>query len=349
MNEISSMKKIFWTIISIAVLTFSSCSNKVDLYSNDADNTIIYAMLDAYSDTNYVKVTKSFAGNIDEIAPIYDSTNYQYGEIEVTISGIFEGSSSTQTIHLDTISKFVAQDDNTPFYSNCWQTYYYTTAKLKEGNEYTINVHRVADSVDISATTNTINNFRIIEPVIVNTGLKFKDAKRGKVKWKVEEFPCLSTAAYFSVTGYFHYSELMPGATDTVKRSIAWGFGSGEADKLFNTTDLYYMVNYTPEALFDVIGNDQYLKNNSPYAVKRWFEKFEIRVSAIGDELYKYNLVNNSSSAIQDVPNYSNVENGQGLVSSRVSKSNFYKINILSRNYIKELYPTYGFIVDPNR
>lgn len=344
------MKKIIWTIFAIAALVFSSCSNKVDLYSDEGDTTIVYAMLDTGADTNFFKITHSFIGNANELAHDYDANNYKYDEIEVTFTGVFEDSPATQTIALDTISKWIPNNSNSTFYSGCYQTYYYTTKKLVEGKEYTINILRKADNVTISATTKTINTFVFKKPVTNVVGFTGQSAS---VEWRVRDASTMyhSTASYFEVYGFFNYSELMPGATDTVKRSIQWTLGEGTESNLFTTAqnDMYYAVNYTPNALFDIISQDAYLKNNSPYGVKRWFDKFEFRIFAIGEDLYNYNLIANSNSAIQDVPNYTNVTNGNGIVSARVAKSKFVTIMENTRVQICTDNEQFGFINDPNR
>ena len=339
------MKKLFFAIIALAALIFSSCSNKVDLYCYDGDTTIVYAMLDAYADTNFFKITHSFVGDVSQLAHNYDASNYKYDEIEVTFSGVFEGSNQTQTVTLDTISKWIPYDPDSQFYSGCYQTYYYTTMKLKDGKEYTLNVLRKKDNVNISTKTTTINSFELREPYATQTGLKFKGVKKNTVKWKVPEYPCVSTAAYFDITAYMHYKELMPGSTDTVYRYVYWPLGSDKAENYFTTqnNDVYYSMSFTPEALYSVLRSNQYLKNNSPIGVQRFFGEFEIKISAAGEELYNYYLVTNSTSAIQDVPNYTNVENGVGIMSSRVAKNKPYGIEITSRRYVVELFPEYGF------
>lgn len=338
------MKRFFLTIIALAALIFNSCSNKVDLYCYDGDSTVVYAMLDSNADTNFFKITHSFVGDVSQLAHDYNANNYKYDEIEVTLSGIFDGNNQTQTLTLDTISKWIPYDPNSLFYSGCYQTYYFTTQKLLEGKEYILNVLRKEDNVNITAKTTTINSFRFRKPV-GNQILNFKDVKRGTIEWKVPEFPCISTAAYFEVTSYMHYKELMPGATDTVSRYVYWPLGSGKAENLLTTqnNDTYYTMNYTPEALFTVVRDNQYLKENSPVGVQRFFGKFEIVISAVGEELYNYYLAANSSSAIQDVPNYTNVENGVGIMSSRVSKTSLHPINILTRQEISREFPEYGF------
>ena len=344
------MKRLF-VILALVAMIFSSCSNKVDLYNNDGDTTIVYAMLDSNADTNFFKITKSFVGDASQLAYDYNVCNYKYDEIDVTFSGVFDGNNQSQTVALDTISIWIPYDENATFYSGCYQTYYYTTKKLKEGEEYTLNVLRKADNVLTTVKSTIINDFTVREPNTPIAGFKFKDAKKSTVKWKVPEFPCLSTAAYFEITGCFHYTELMPGSTDTIHRTMVWTLGADKTENFYKTSnnDIYYAVSFNPSSLYDILRNNTYLRDNSPAGVYREFEDFEIKVSALGEELYNYYLVTNSTSAIQDVPNYTNVKNGMGLMSSRISKSRFYKIEILSREYVVELFPEYGFYVDPNR
>ena len=65
-----------------------------------------------------------------------------------------------------------------------------------------------------------------------------------------------------------------------------------------------------------------------------------------GQDLYNYYLATNSTSAIQDVPNYSNVENGMGIMSARVTKTLFLTIRDNTRVKITERFPEYGFYVN---
>ena len=347
-----TMKRLIYTLFAIAAMILCSCSNKVNLYSDEGDTTIVYGMLDASADTNFFKITHSFIGNVNELAQNYAVSNYTFDEIEVTFAGVFEGSNTTQTLTLDTISKWVPYDPDAIFYTGCYQTYYYVTEKLKEGEEYVINVLRKADNVNISAKVGTINNFAFQKPT-PTIPITFTDVvtSTANVEWRVPVSPFKSTASYFEVTGYFHYAELQPGATDTAHLVMKWPLGSGREEDLYNTSSNlpYYVITYTPSALFSLLEYDTYLKNNSPAGVRRWFEKFEFDVSAIGKDLYNYYLITNSSSAIQDVPNYTNVENGMGIVSARITKRLYITISERTRKKIIEKFPEYHFIYDPNR
>lgn len=340
------MKRYFIIFLAITALLLASCNTKVNLYSDECDSTIVYAMLDAGADTNFFKITKSFVGNANELAQNYEANNYKYDEIEVKLTGVFDGSSSSQTVQLDTVSRWIPYNENSTFYSGRMQTYYYTTEKLKEGEEYKLEILRKADNVTISSKATTINSFDFQKPM-QSIAIIFTDVTNStaNVEWRVSSSPFKSTAAYFDVTGYFHYSELMPGALDTVRRTLQWHMGSGEADRLYNTSSNlpYYVISYTPSTIFNLLKDDKHLSNNSPAGVQRWFEAFEFNISAIGEELYTYYLITNSTSAIQDTPNYTNVDNGIGIMSSRVTKTRKVNISEQTRGKIKEKFEQYGF------
>lgn len=322
------MKKLYPIII--LVLLLCSCTTKFDLYCYNGDSTIVYSVLDVDADTNYFRITKSSLEN---------EFTYNHNDIDVRFAGLFKNEPRPDTIMLDTIS--ITTDGIS-------KTYYYTTKKLIENQEYTIIVLRKADNVTIMSKAKTICKISIFRPTNFY-GINFQPNNVSQIQWTGtghDEAPNIN-AGFFSVTGYFHYKELMPGATDTVDRYMEWAIGSGQAEQLQNPSFHYYVTYYTPSMFFTLLENDSYLKNNSPYGVQRWLEPFEFRINAYGEELFEYYVANNSTSVIPEVPNYSNVENGIGLLSSRSTVSKFYVIEQICRKRISNNYP-YGFIYDPN-
>lgn len=322
------MKKIL-TIIALMTMLFVSCSTKVDLYCNEGDTTIVYAVLEVDADTNYFRITKSSLSN--EII-------YNYEDIDVKFAGVFKNETQVDTIMLDTVYKMVDREK---------RMYYYTTKKLDKGHEYTLLIHRKADDVTVSSKINTICNIRFKKPI--GKYINFLSSYNSKIEWagSGSSFAPQINASFFEITTFFHYKELMPGATDTVERYMEWPMRSEQAENLYNPSDFDYVIHYNPTVFFDRLERDDYLVNNSPYGVQRWLMPFEIRITAYGEELYKYFIINNATSLIQEVPNYTNIENGIGLMSSRTIVSTFHVIEQVCRKRISYNYP-YGFYYDPN-
>ena len=253
-------------------------------------------------------------------------------------SGLFDNESMVDTVSLDTIS--IMHDGES-------RTYYFTTKKLLEGQEYTLLIHRKTDDVTVVSKTRTISKIRFLKPI--GKYINLRKINIAHVEWiglNTDIAPRIN-AGYFEVVAYFHYKELMPGATDTVERSMEWHIMADDEGRMYNTTNYYYNASYKPITFFEMLERDDYLKNNSPYGVQRWLEPFEFRIIIYGTELYNYHIVNNSTSAIPEMPNYSNVENGVGIMSSRITKSTFHVIEQICRKRITENYD-YGFYYDPN-
>lgn len=316
-------------LIATAILLFASCSTKVDLYCYDGDKTIVYSVLDVDADTNYFRITKSSLTN--EIM-------YNYNDIDVKFVGLFKDGAKADTIMLDTISKMINGEK---------RMFYFTTKKLLTGQEYTLLVHRKADNVTVSSTASTICSIRFKKPM--GKYIDFKSNYTNKIVWfgSGTDIAPQINASFFEITAFFHYKELMPGATDTVDRYMEWPMSSEQAHEMYNTTNFDYVVYYKPSLFFDRLERDEYLKNNSPYGVQRWLMPFEIRVTAYGNELYNYFVINNAISAIQEIPNYTNIENGIGLMTSRTTVSTFHVVEQICRKRITYNYP-YGFYYDPN-
>lgn len=338
-----NMKKIFLTVLAITALILTSCKNTVDIYSNSGDSTIVYAMLDPGLDTNYFKITKSFVGNANQYAQNYDANNYGYDEIDVKLIGKFENMAGTQTLTLDTISKFLPYDTTSIFYNGCRQTYYYTAKRLKDGESYRLEIFRKADSVTISTEVTTLSKFYYKTQKMQGIHPNFNMLKdNGLIAWYYTNK--VSKATYFDISIYFSYIE-NPGAFQT-KQTIVWNVGSGAAENLYNSNEDIYNIRFKPSSFFSILENDEHLKNTQASS-RRIIDTIKIKVSGIGEDLYNYYLVNNSPSAIQDVPNYSNIENGVGLVSARSSSLLPSKISKESLDKIVDDFPQYNFYYLP--
>ena len=55
------MKKLFLTLSVLACMAmFNACSTDVELYADYKDIPVIYGLLDATADTNYVRINRAF-------------------------------------------------------------------------------------------------------------------------------------------------------------------------------------------------------------------------------------------------------------------------------------------------
>lgn len=328
LKRILAMKKIKSNYLLIAIISltlWSSCSTDVDLYTDGKETTIVYGYLDVDQDTNYVKITKSFIGDATQLAPDYNASNYDY-KLNVKLIGKFANSSSVTTDYLDTTSVYKPYDPTGIFYSGRDQVLYYTTKKLKENENYKLVIER-NDSVVVSSNVRTISGSKIRKPMVT---INFDSDYSNQVTWSPNVIGDL--AAYYEVVGYFHYKQLDPGSTDTSYYSMKWVMGTGTGEELYNSADRLLSISYTPSAFFSRLAADPNIANNTSTYTRRFVDCFEIVITSTGDELYNYILIQNSGSAIQDTPEYTNIDNGLGIFSSRSVCSKKISVNEMTIN-----------------
>lgn len=293
---------------------FSSCSTDVDLYADYKDITVVYGLLDPAKDTNFVKINKAFLGpgNAFEIAMIADSCNYP-NKLDAKIiehRALANGSNYqvTRTLVLDTMT--IHTKEPGIFYAPD-QLVYYTTEKIRNNNsQYKYKYELQIDKGDTMITSET---------AIVGGELFMPDSKplgfnseTGTIKW----FPC-PNASMYEVVVNFYFTEVGPGI-DSVKRCMSWSLGTHPVSTLLEDHGKYF-INYNSSifytSLASFLGNDT-LKTNVDRIVSDYC--LGVSISAGGEELYNFISVNGpSSSVVQNLPEYTNVNGGYGVFSSR--------------------------------
>ena len=75
--ETMKKNKLFCALFVIAsMLIFNSCNTDVNIYNEGEETTVVYGYLDVDADTNYLKITKSFVGDVIENGQNYNMSNY---------------------------------------------------------------------------------------------------------------------------------------------------------------------------------------------------------------------------------------------------------------------------------
>lgn len=324
------MKKLFLSFSLLAVLLgFNACSTNVDLYADYKDIAVIYGLLNATEDTNYVRINRAFSGsneepvNALEVALIADSCNYP-GKLKAYIVEYKQGYGNTyqptgDTLMLDTMTLHNKQPGI--FYSPN-QKVYYTTDKDKFINNggsanyrYKLFVFKGNDT--ITSETNIVGGE---EFKIATYSLNFSAEPTdnfGKIKFVPAE-----NAVFYDMEFVFTYHESHDGGP-MVDKQVSYYLGSNSIAGLNSENGLYYFTygnNILFQLLESAIGADTVYDSNHPNVV-RTFDKYpiEIKLSAGGEELYNYIQVNSQSGFTQTVSDYTNVSGGFGVFSSRVN------------------------------
>lgn len=323
-----TMKKLFLSLSVLAVvLGFNACSTDVDLYADYKDTPIIYGLLDASVDTNYIRINRAFSGSnenhIDatEVALIEDSCNYP-GKLKAYIVKFRNAYGNTyqptgDTIWLDTIT--IDNKEEGVFYSPR-QKVYFTDEPFSVNNgstkyKYKLFAHINNDTITSETGVVGGEDFKIITQSL---GFVAEESNRsGRIL-----FTEADNAVFYDVKMTFYYRESHNGGS-FVNKEVNYRFGVKSADELNKESTMFY-VTFAENALFtllkEAIGADTVVNPNHPHVV-RYFDAKPMRITlaAGGDELYNYIQVNQQSGFSQSIPDYTNISGGRGVFSSRVN------------------------------
>lgn len=310
-------------LVFFAISLLQSCSTDVDLYADYKDIPIVYGIIDADLDTNYVKIVRAFSGTNDhhinavEVALIADSNNYP-GKLDAKIIELMKNSYGdytptgrvfqldTMTIHDKKPGLFYAPD----------QKLYYTTEHFNKDDvdhnrkyRYRLQIFKESDTV--SAETGLVGggNFRLLT-LKVNFSETFHS--EGKVK-----FTPVNNGYLYDINMHFQYKEQKPGQPMT-NEEMTWSLGCFGLDEMEQESEGIYSVSYSGDAFYHLLGRKI---GADTLNVDRLIGKCFISIAAGGQDFYSYYLMNEHASSInQSVPGYAllnNIDGGYGLFSSR--------------------------------
>ncbi len=320
------MKKIRF-FLSLLMLTgiLVSCNTKVDLYADYKDIPIVYGLLDATIDTNYVKIVRAFSGsddasvNAEEVALIADSCNYP-GKLDARIFEYVDEFGNNnyvlgRTIVLDTMT-IDHKDPGTFYYPN--QKVYWTAEHFNvngERTKYKYRLQILKGNDTITSETGMVGGERFR----IATATAFFMDEEGKSA-ELKFIPADNAAVYY-MSIRFNYHEVKNG--QDVLKSVSYTFPALNPDNLVLDGGAY-VIGYQQILLFnllrDAIGSDTIHNTNNP-EFERYFDEqpLDIMLAAGGDELYNYIQVNSVSGYSQTVPDYTNINGGYGVFSSRIN------------------------------
>lgn len=324
------MKKLFLSLSLLACMAFfNACSTDVELYADYKDIPVVYGLIDATTDTNFVRINRAFSSSNDnpinayEVALIADSCNYP-GKLDARIIEYKLGfgnqySPTGRVIVLDTMT---IHDKDTGIFYAPHQKVYYTTETFKQNNasnqyKYRLAVYKGNDTITSETGIVGGENFKIL--TWQTSFVSDSTTNSGKIS-----FTPADNTTFYDVKMYFNYREKR-GATE-VNKQVKWDFGTKSVDELYYE-DGYYVVPFGMNSLFQLlekaIGSDT-------TGVTRYFDEnpIEIVIAAGGEELYNYIQINSQAGGLsQSVPDYTNINGGYGVFSSRINKTRNAKIS----------------------
>lgn len=307
----------YLSILSVLVVILSSCANEVDINDDWQEKAVIYALLDPTDSIQSVRVQKSFLGQGDvyEISTIADSI-YFTDSIEVTLQALENGSPIGDIFILQSQSINKEEGD----FATGNHVVYVTQGLdgvLNRDYTYRVKVRNVSTGYESYGDTDLVGAYSILKPQ--SPSINFNTTVKMEMEWNHAD-----NAGVYQMIMRFHYEE------DGVMMYLDMPFNQREVGLDYNNPGVTEQ--------FEISRFYAYLQNNMEPSLskKRIAKGVEIFLHAGGDNYTLYTNLNASSgSLVEERPEFTNVINGAGLVSSRATVTSE---NIFANNLTQDYY-----------
>ncbi len=294
----------FFLVAGISAFLLPACNQDLDVTAPYKENTVIYALLNRDSTTQYVRINKAFLGpgNAFVYAQVPDSTEYQDGQLQAEVQEVKNG----VVVHAYALRDTLVPHDPGVFAGPMHKVYCFN-AVLDSTSTYRIAA--TAKGNQVSAVTAVVGAVRplsstIAQPLrLVQLGGGFMDQT---VRWLSSE-----NGKRYELSYRFNWDEVS--GTDTVSKSFTQSISTTFSNGLAGGESMEARMG--GESFFQTVA---LRVGNAPNVTQRIFRGVDLLWAVAASDLNLYMQVASPiSGLVEDRPVYTNVNNGYGLFSSR--------------------------------
>jgi hypothetical protein len=304
----------FKIITSIALVTASllnSCKTDIDVIAPYKEMAVVYGLLDISQPIQYIKINKVFLGKGDAYAMAQnpDSSNFVPEDMVVTLDKYSNENFIGSIPLFDTVLPGGSEGN----FSKQNNIIYYTKELLQNDLLYKLKIENKKTGYKAESKTNIINNISIPTggSAYSFVGTDNKYTPNNSIEWNSQK-----NGKIYELTFRFHYKEYLTGG-DTVFKFVDWVF----TPQYTSTTEggIPIKKSIKGEEFFTFLKSKKE-QNFSDNSKKRIAWRGQIFVTAAGEDFQVYKDLNAPfNSNFQEKPIYTNITNGLGLFSSRVT------------------------------
>jgi len=324
------MKRTKVIVVLVALTTLFSCENDVEINAEFEEKTYVLGLLSAQSDTNFVKITKTFLSNTtNAIELAQDPNNLYYNLLTVSLNELNSNKNIVAQFPLEKTIR--AKEDG--LFSTSRNEVYFTDATIKENTEYSLIITKADGSV-VSGETTITDGVDLVEPDVRRRGtISIIDPRTKGFIDERFEFETTDNVGEFSARIIFNYIEI--NNTDSVTQAIELPLTSILNPSLSESTFVY---TFEARKFFDALEAIIPASNNPPSRVIP-DQAVNVIIDAADADYTLYRDVNGPIDGLaQTRPEYTNITNGIGLFASR--NTNVVEISLSgdTKNYIIATY-----------
>ena len=331
-----------WMVAAGIIIAASanSCSTDFDLNADFIETPIVYGLLDASTDTQYIRINRAYLSDeVDGLTLASDPDAIYYGdELTVRIEEYSFGSlvNTFPLTRVDGDTLGIAKQPG--IFASSPNILYRFVANLDYEHNYKLIAENLETGKIVIAETQLIDSFSTTQPNdggIFPFSVALSPQNIFQLRWKTAQ-----DAKIYDLTMRFHYRE---GTYFSEGDSIHYTF-SGYKDWVMQRNYETESTNGNVIVSYDVQGETFYnfIKSEfdpvDDFTFIRIADSVQFIIDGGGIELFNYFEYNNATLGItegQITDAYSNVTNGLGILSSRYHKEGLiYPLAIQTRDSI---------------
>lgn len=324
------MKALSILAFSLIVLCIAACSTDFELNSEYKEIAIIYGLLDIKQDDQYIRITRAV---IDEDTPAPDLAQDDqrlYFQNEEVVMNEYSSSSKNTLLNTYTLDKINAADPangvsakEVGYFVNDPYWVYKLDEEIVRDRYYELEL-TTDDGNTVTAETSPVDTFVVTRP---KTGQNFNLlAEVSTIKWQ----PAPNGVIYDCELTFNYREEANNDPTVFENKTLVMNiFRNLDGDNPQYLDGSVITFPFKPEDFYAFLANEISSEDASDF--KRFVQSVSLTFYAGGKELqnlYEVNLSQQSGLTGGSVsPSYTNIDEGLGILSSRVALSVFPEIS----------------------
>ncbi|GAB5558208.1 MAG: hypothetical protein SchgKO_24210 [Schleiferiaceae bacterium] len=297
------MNKLSAWIFLLIPLAFISCDNELDVNGPFQENTIVYAILDPAQDTQWVRVQRAFMGDQGADGGRNNPDSLYYSQLQVKVTELFNGNRTEHILTKDSTSR---QLEDGYFTTEGFHLYRFE-APVNPDASYELEITR-PDSTLVTSFTPIVGDFNINSPNSFQR-LTFARPSGQDIGYS----RAVNGRIYQGYIRFYYKEQNRFSFYDTANYYLDFPLVTQYSSSLDGQgVDISQNVGYDDFFGF-LVANLEADPN-----INRFFKHCDIFITSGEDDFATYlNVTRPSNGIVQDRPNFTNINNGLGLFSSK--------------------------------
>lgn len=304
------------SIITAVLLLTSSCKTDFSVSGEHDETPVVHFLIDPSDEYHFMKINKTFLGdgNANEFANVKDSSHFN--KVEAVVKQIDK---NTSNVVQEWELKDTIIDNKEPgvFYNPEEKLYYFKAANLDNSGNYIYRLEAVIEDGkhEVFGETELVEGIVINSPG-TNNAFRFANSPSAEERYvnsSIRYSP--GNAVAFNTRLIIKYNEVTSSGNE--QKSITWNLGDVKRED-FSGPNVSALAR--GEAFYRFVADNIEV---NPDVIRRTFTGFEIVITGGSEDLNTYMTVAQPSTSIaQNQPEFSNIEGGRGIFSSRLTVIN---------------------------